>query len=104
MKNSAGTWVKPSLEAVTEAAAGKAMPDDFRVTITNAAGKNAYPISTFTWLLIPTEISDAAKAKAIKGFLQWMLTDGQKDAASLTYAPLPKEVVAKETKQIAMIK
>jgi phosphate transport system substrate-binding protein len=106
VKNAAGNFTKPSLETVTEAAAAtaKEMPDDFRVSITNAAGKNAYPISTFTWMLIPSQIPDAAKAKAVKGFLQWMLADGQKDCAGLTYAPLPKEVVAKEVKQIAMVK
>jgi phosphate transport system substrate-binding protein len=106
VKNAAGNWVKPSLESVTAAAASaaKEMPPDFRVSITNAMGKDAYPISTFTWMLIPSEIPDAAKAKAIKAFLQWMLTDGQKDAASLSYAPLPKAVAAKEEKQIAMVK
>ena len=106
IKNSAGNFVKPSLETVTEAAAAtaKEMPDDFRVSITNAAGKNAYPISTFTWMLIPSQIPDAEKARAVKGFLEWMLADGQKDAAGLTYAPLPKEVVDKEVKQIAMVK
>jgi phosphate transport system substrate-binding protein len=106
IKNPAGNFVKPSLDSVTEAAAGAAkdMPDDFRVSITNAAGKNAYPISTFTWMLIPSQISDANKSKAIKAFLEWMLADGQKNVASLTYAPLPKEVVAKEVKQIAMLK
>jgi phosphate transport system substrate-binding protein len=106
VKNAAGSWAKPSLESVTAAAGGAAknMPADFRVSITDVMGKEAYPISTFTWLLIPSTIPDAAKAKAVKGFLQWMLTDGQKDSAALTYAPLPKEVVAKEMKQIAMIK
>jgi phosphate transport system substrate-binding protein len=106
VKNAAGDWVKPSLESVTAAAAGAAknMPADFRVSITDAAGKDSYPISSFTWMLIPTQIPDAAKAKAIKIFLQWMLTDGQKGCAALSYAPLPKEVVAKEMKQIAMVK
>ena len=106
IKNAAGTFVKPSFDAVSEAAAGaaKEMPDDFRVSITNAPGKNAYPISTFTWMLIPSQIPDPAKSKAVKGFLQWMLTDGQKDCASLQYAPLPKAIVAKEQKQIAQIK
>jgi len=106
VKNSAGTWVKPSLEGVTEAASGaaKSMPADFRVSITNAPGKNAYPISTFTWLLIPSHIEDAAKGKAIVDFLKWMLTEGQKETRALAYAPLPKEVVAKEEKQIAEIK
>jgi phosphate transport system substrate-binding protein len=80
------------------------MPDDFRVSITNAAGKNAYPISTFTWMLIPSHIPDAAKRKAIQDFLVWMLADGQKYAAGLTYAPLPKEIVAKEVMQIALVR
>ena len=105
VKNASGNFVKADFNTVTEAAAAAAknMPDDFRVSITNAAGKNAYPISTFTWLLIPSHIPDAAKAKTIKGFLQWMLADGQKYAAGLSYASLPKEVVAKEVKQIAKI-
>jgi phosphate transport system substrate-binding protein len=106
IKNASGNWVKPSLETVTAAAASAAsnMPEDFRVSITNAMGNNAYPISTFTWMLIPTQIPDPAKAKAVKGFLEWMLTSGQKDCAALSYAPLPKEVVAKEMKQIALVK
>ena len=106
VKNAAGNFVKADLTSVSEAAAGAAknMPADFRVSITNPPGKNAYPISTFTWLLIPTQIPDAKKAAAIKTFLHWMLTDGQKAAPPLTYAPLPKEVVAKETKQISEIK
>ena len=106
IKNSAGNFVKPTLDSVTEAAAAAAndMPADFRVSITNAGGMNAYPISTFTWLLIPSQFPEANKAKAMTGFLQWMLTDGQKDAATLTYAPLPKEVVAKVLKQIEMVK
>ncbi|MBS1855509.1 MAG: phosphate ABC transporter substrate-binding protein PstS [Acidobacteria bacterium] len=106
VKNSAGTWVKASLEGVTEAAAGaaKAMPDDFRVSITNAPGKNSYPISSFTWLLIPSHFSDSAKGKAITEFLKWMLTAGQKETSALAYAPLPAAVVAKEQAQIALIK
>jgi phosphate transport system substrate-binding protein len=106
VQNAAGTFLKASVDTVTAAAAGavKDMPADFRVSITNAPGKNAYPISTFTWMLIPSQIPDAKKAAAIKGFLQWMLTDGQKLVASLDYAPLPKEVVSKEMKQIAEVK
>ena len=106
IKNSAGNFVKPTLDSITEAAAAAAkdMPADFRVSITNAAGMNAYPISTFTWMLIPTQFPDANKAKAMKGFLQWMLTDGQKDTFTLTYAPLPKEVVAKVLNQIQMVR
>ena len=80
------------------------MPEDFRVSITNAPGKGSYPISSFTWLLIPTEFQDAKRAEIIKAFLRWMLADGQKFAGAFSYAPLPKEVVAKETKQIALIK
>ena len=105
VKNSSGNFVKADFDTVTDAAAAAAknMPDDFRVSITNPAGKNAYPISSFTWLLIPSHIPDAAKAKTIKAFLQWMLTDGQKYAAGLSYASLPKPVIAKEVKQIAKI-
>jgi phosphate transport system substrate-binding protein len=106
VKNASGAWVKASLEGVTEAAAGaaKSMPDDFRVSITNAPGKAAYPISTFTWLLIPSHFADAAKGKAMIDFLRWMLADGQKNAAALSYAPLPKAVIDKEVKQISLIK
>jgi phosphate transport system substrate-binding protein len=104
VRNAAGTFVKAGFDTVSEAAAGAAqnMPDDFRVSITNAPGKNAYPIATFTWLLIPNKL-DAAKKAAVTGFLKWMLTTGQKDAQGMYYAPLPKPVVAKEDKQIASI-
>ncbi len=86
MRNSAGAFVKADLETVTDAAAGaaKEMPTDFRVSITNAPGKKAYPISTFTWMLIPSKIPDAGKARTIKDFLKWMLTTGQKDAAGIS--------------------
>jgi phosphate transport system substrate-binding protein len=106
IKNAAGNWVKAGLEGVTEAAASAAMdmPDDFRVSITNAPGKNAWPISTFTWLLIPSEWPDATKGKVMVDFLKWMLKDGQKYCADLAYAPLPEEVVSREEKQISMIK
>src|SRR5215472_13593574 len=105
VQNAAGQFVKASLAGVSAAAAGAAknMPDDFRVSITNAPGKEAYPISSFTWLLIPSRIEDPAKRKAVTDFLKWMLVDGQKAAAGLNYAPLPKEVVAKEEKQIAKV-
>jgi len=105
VKNAAGTFVKASLATVSAAAAGAAkdMPDDFRVSITNAPGKNSYPISTFTWLLIPEKIPDAAKRDALKGFVKWALADGQGYAESLLYAKLPKEVVAKELKAIDKI-
>ena len=102
VKNAAGTFVKASLAAVSAAAAGAAkdMPEDFRVSITNAPGKASYPISTFTWLLIPEKFSDAAKRDAIKGFLKWALSDGQNYTEALSYAKLPKEVVSKELKAI----
>jgi phosphate transport system substrate-binding protein len=105
VQNAAGKYVKASLESVTAAAAGaaKAMPDDFRVSITNAPGATAYPISSFTWLLIPAQISDATKRDAIKDFLKWMLKDGQTYNEGLSYAQLPKPVIAKESKAISQI-
>lgn len=105
VKNSSGNFVKADLASVTAAAAGAAdqMPEDFRVSITNAPGKNAYPISSFTWLLIPAKIDDPQKKKVITDFLRWMLADGQKFTESLSYAPLPKAVVTKETKAISQI-
>jgi phosphate transport system substrate-binding protein len=105
VKNAAGTFVKADLNTVMEAASGAAknMPADFRVSITNAPGKNAYPISSFTWLLIPSKIDNSQKKAAIVDFLKWMLTTGQQDCARLSYAPLPEPVVAKVQQQIASI-
>jgi len=105
VRNLSGTFVKADLTSVTAAAAGasKQMPEDFRVSITNADGKDAYPVSSFTWLLVPTKIEDPAKKKAITDFLQWMLTDGQNMVEALSYARLPQEVVAMEQKAIAKI-
>jgi len=102
VRNVAGTFIKADLESVTAAAAGaaKTMPDDFRVSITDAPGKTAYPISSFTWLLIPQKFSDAAKRDALKGFVKWMLADGQNEVEALSYAKLPKEVVDKELKAL----
>jgi phosphate transport system substrate-binding protein len=106
VKNSAGKFVKADLASTTAAAAGfvKTMPEDFRVSITDAPGAGSYPIATFTYLLIPTQFKDAAKKKAVTDFLTWMLKDGQGEASALSYAPLPKEVVAKEVKAIANLK
>ncbi len=96
VKNPSGTFVKASLESVTAAAASvKSMPADFRVSITNAPGKDAYPISSFTWLLIPEKSKEAAKGKILADFLNWMVDDGQKMTAELTYAPLPGNVAEK---------
>jgi phosphate transport system substrate-binding protein len=105
VKNLAGVFVEASLGGVTAAAAGavKEIPEDFRTSITNSPGKDSYPISSFTWLLIPSKIQDPAKKKAIADFTKWMLTDGQAMAMALDYAPLPKPVVAKELKAIAKI-
>jgi len=105
VKNAAGVFVKADFAGVSAAAAGaaKTMPDDFRVSITNAPGKTSYPLSSFTWLLIPAQVSDAAKRDALKGFLKWMLVDGQNYAEPLSYARLPKEVVQEELKAISSI-
>ena len=105
LKNASGEFVKASLASVSAAAAGaaKSMPDDFRVSITDPPGKEAYPISSFTWLLIPGQIQDAGKRSAIKDFLAWMLTSGQQFCEPLAYAKLPKEVAAKEQKAVALI-
>ena len=104
VKNAAGSFVKADLASVTAAAGAAAnMPEDFRVSITNAPGKASYPISSFTWLLVPSKIQDPAKKKAIVDFVQWMLGPGQQFAAGLTYAELPKTVVAKELKAVAKI-
>lgn len=105
VQNASGKFLKADLAGVTAAAAAAAkdMPDDFRVSITNATGPTAYPISSFTWLLIPAQISDATKRDAIKGFLKWMLTDGQGYNEGLAYARLPKPVIEKEMKAISLI-
>ncbi len=96
VRNAAGNFVKASLEGVTEAAASSPkMPADFRVSITDAPGKTAYPISSFTWLLIPEQAQDPKKGKIIADFLNWMVTDGQKMAGQLSYAPLPANVAEK---------
>jgi phosphate transport system substrate-binding protein len=105
VRNSAGNFVKASLESVSAAAASAPkMPPDFRVSITNAPGKDAYPIASFTWLLIPLPSKDPAKGKILNDFLNWMVTDGQKMTAALSYAPLPDNVVAKEKEAIKQVK
>jgi phosphate transport system substrate-binding protein len=105
VRNAAGVFVKASLEGVTAAAASATkMPADFRVSITNAPGKDAYPISSFTWLLIPAQSKDAAKGKILADFLNWMVSDGQKMTAALSYAPLPDSVVQKEKEAIKQVR
>jgi phosphate transport system substrate-binding protein len=105
VKNAAGNFVKASLDSTTAAAASmKAMPADFRVSITNAPGKDSYPISSFTWLLVPVEWKDKAKQKVFVDFLTWMLEKGQSMTAELNYAPLPDGVKQKERDAIKTIK
>jgi phosphate transport system substrate-binding protein len=105
LKNRAGQFVEPSFDAVSAAAAGAAknMPEDLRVSITDAAGKNSYPISGFTWLLIYRTMKDKTKAKEIASFLTWAMGEGQSYAKDLYYAPLPKEVVKMCEKKISSI-
>ncbi|QHN05516.1 phosphate ABC transporter substrate-binding protein PstS [Granulicella sp. WH15] len=105
VRNAAGKFVKASTEGVTAAAAAAAknMPADYRVSITNAAGGDSYPISSFTWLLIPTKSADPAKGKALQGFLQWMLSTGEAEAAPMSYAPLPKAVADRVKQTIATV-
>ena len=105
VQNSAGVFLRATLESVSAAAASVAasMPEDFRVSVTNPAGAAAYPIASFTWLLVPTRIEDAAKRAVVKDFLAWMLTAGQQYCEPLAYAKLPQEVVARETQAIALI-
>jgi phosphate transport system substrate-binding protein len=101
IRNASGNFVKASIEGVTAAAASlKQIPDDYRVSITNAPGKEAYPISSFTWLLVPLKSADPAKGKVIKDMLSWIVKSGESEAAGLSYAPLPKNVVEKELKTI----
>jgi phosphate transport system substrate-binding protein len=101
VKNADGNWVKASIAGVTAAAASiKKMPADYRVSITNAPGATAYPISSFTYLLIPMQSADPAKGKVIKDMLSWIVKSGESEAAALSYAPLPENLVEKELKSI----
>lgn len=106
VQNLAGEFVGASVESVTAAAAAAAanMPKDFRVSITNAQGKSVYPISSFTWLLLYENPKDKAQSKAMVDFMKWALTDGQKFAPALGYAPLPEPVVKMEMAALATIK
>jgi len=101
IKNPAGNWVKASIKGVTAAAASiKQMPADYRVSITNAPGAESYPISSFTWMLIPTHAADAAKGKVLKDMLSWIVKSGENEVESLSYAPLPPSVQEKVLKTI----
>jgi len=89
LKNASGNWLKASIDGVTAAAATAKIPPDYRVSITNASGPNAYPISSFTYLLIPTQPKDGGKEKVIKDMLSWSLKSGEGEVSALSYAPLP---------------
>ncbi|HKQ97471.1 MAG TPA: phosphate ABC transporter substrate-binding protein PstS [Candidatus Polarisedimenticolia bacterium] len=106
VKNMDGQYVRASLDGVKAAAAAAAgqMPPDFRVSITNAPGKETYPISSFTWLLLYEKPKDKEKSKAMLDFMKWALTEGQKYASDLGYAPLPETVVALEMTALQKIK
>ena len=105
VRNEAGNWVKASIEGVGEAAASvKQIPADFRISITNAPGQNSYPISSFTWLLVPLRSSDAAKRRTMKDLLTWIVNTGEGEAASLSYAPLPPQVAEKVLQAIASLR
>lgn len=105
IKNSAGQFVKGSPDGVTAAAAAaaKTMPADYRVSITNAPGAQSYPISSFTWMLVPKQFSDPQKGKAIADFLTWVLDHGEGEAAGMGYAPLPAQVQTMVRKTITTI-
>jgi len=106
VQNSSGSFIRASIDAVTAAAAAAAaqMPEDFRVSITNPPGKDAYPIASFTWLLLYESPQDKAQGKIMVDFMKWAVTDGQKFAKDLGYAPLPKTVVDMVLKAIQKIK
>ena len=103
VQNKSGQFVTASLESVTAAAADVTMPDDFRVSITNPDGANAYPISSFTWMLLYQHPADKVRSKTMVEFLKWALAGGQKFAPELGYAPLPQLVVTKEMKALATV-
>jgi len=106
VQDMAGEFLRCSVDSVTAAAAAaaKVMPKDFRVSITNAPGKGVYPISSFTWLLLYESPKDKQRAKIVADFMKWALTDGQKYAKDLGYAPLPESVVALEMEALKRIK
>jgi phosphate transport system substrate-binding protein len=104
VENAHGNFVKADCETITAAAAAAQIPGDFRVSITNLGAEGAYPISSFTWLLVPEKIDDASKRHAITGFLTWILTDGQRLASSKSYAPLPPDVAGRALTSISKIR
>ena len=104
VKNSSGSYIEPSLESISKAAEGVAINPDFRVSIVNSSNPESYPISSFTWLLIYKDMDDHAKGEAIVNFIKWAVTDGQKYAQSLDYAPLPSNVVEMIQEKLKQVK
>jgi phosphate transport system substrate-binding protein len=105
MQNASGKFMEPSVASVTAAAASAKLPatTDFRVSIVNAPGADAYPISSFTYLLIPKTFADAAKGKKLIDFVKWAIHDGEKSAPALDYAPLPESIVAMLDQRLSQI-
>lgn len=106
VKNAAGKFIKADLASTTAAAAGAAasMPEDFRISITNAPGEKTYPIATFTWLMVPEKITDPAKKKALVEFLKWAISSGQELNEEHSFGRIPKEIIDLESKAIDNIK
>lgn len=105
VRNAAGNWIKASIDGIAEAAeSAKGLPKDYRVSITNAPGANAYPIASFTWLLVPARSSSAAKGRVLKELLTWTVTTGQGEAETLSYAPLPKSIAARVLETIGSLR
>jgi len=104
VKNSAGKFVKPSVESITAAMATAQIPEDFRFSITNAPGNDSYPIAGATWLLVYEQQKDAAKGKKLVEFLKWALTKGEDVAKNLDYAPLPADLCERVLKRVDEIK
>jgi phosphate transport system substrate-binding protein len=106
VRNTAGEFIQADLASVTAAAKGAAreMTSDFRVSISNAPGKGAYPITTFTWWVLPGDMGGADKKAAFLALLQWMLTSGQKECSALGYAPLPREIAGRELQLLSTLK
>ena len=100
VKNASGNWVRASIDGVTAAAATATIPADYRVSITNAPGANSYPISSFTYLLIPVKTQDAAKRKVLVDLLSWIVKSGEPEASALSYAPLPPALAEKVLKTV----
>lgn len=105
VQNREGQFIQADLQSVSAAATAmsKMMPADFRADITNPPGVGSYPVCSFTWMLVPTRVSDRAKGAALKEFLRWGLTDGQKYAAALSYAPISDEIVKRELQAMSQL-